>query len=317
MSACPSQKWPEVRAHCLNTGTAASELVITSRRVQSYDVDDANLLAGILTFVLMLVTFFFLYPITGEQIDYLHVENPHVTDYAEQSTQTNIFINHIDGFAQTEHEVCYAEESTQTHIFLNHTHGFTQTEHTTVPYTQEAFTQVRVQLRNFSAQTIPAIPPSSQSASTQTSTSQDPIYQIFGPLAPSSERSLGENLRRAKRVNVGLARELQVLRARVEAMPRRKARVDDVGDVYLCHSGRVWHLQPTVPDQGPNSRMILLFASHVGTARIVSWKCRHCRPPSQRLHLRRQHNLTVQSGRPFSCSSYRTFCFLHLTFPPV
>ena len=261
--------WTCCFAGCLDTGTAASELVITSRRVQCYDVDDANLLTGILTFVLMLVTFFFLYlrptprwtswriplvecgiqtdptppdgqlatstgvdrSITGELIDYLHVENLHVTD-AEQSTQTHIFINHIDGFAQTEHEVCYAEESTQTHIFLNHTDGFTQTEHANVPYTQEAFTQVRVQLRNFSAQTNPAIPLSSQSASTQTSTSQDPIYEIFGPaLAPSSELSLEENLKRAKRVNVGLAKKLQVLRARVEAMPWRKARVDDVGDV--------------------------------------------------------------------------------------
>ena len=271
--------WTCCFAGCLNTSAAAQDLIITDQLGSAYITEDVNIFASILTFLLILCTLFLVYlrptprwtywrtPLVdcGTQTDSLlpdgqletltvgdhTISGSHhrpsdweglITDHGEESTQTQVFINHIDGFAQTEHYVGYTRESTQNQNFIDYSDGFVQTEQIIAPHTQEAFTQVRVQLRSFSAQTESSVSASSQPASTQTTSSQDPIYDIFGPaLAPSSELSAEENLKRAKRVNVGLAKELQILRARVDAQPWRKARVDDVGDVYLCPAGRVWH----------------------------------------------------------------------------
>ena len=58
---------------------------------------------------------------------------------------------------------------------------------------------------------------------------------------PDPSLSLEENLGGAKALNLGLGREVQLLRRQLVDRPWRQARADDIGTVHMCPSGKVWH----------------------------------------------------------------------------
>ena len=206
--------WTFCTAACLTTTSEASREVMLAN--DSINYRTVNLLyldhvTGIITFLLMLAALLMLYTrfLPG-------CIRPWISSITSRTTATQTCDRPPEGFAG--HQLAqgvfprYNEEHTQTYVATDEK----GTQHT-------------------SLHLCPSDPHAKRQFGVQTESG------LLTLEAPNSTCSPQENLRRARHINAEQAEIIKDLRARIASMPWRQARAHDVGNVYLCPGGSVWH----------------------------------------------------------------------------
>ena len=206
--------WTFCTAACLTTTSEASRevmLVNDSINYRTVDLLYLDYVTGIITFILMLAALLMLYTrfLPG-------CIRPWTSSITSRTTATQTCDRPPEGLAghQSTQGVFprYNEEHTQTYVATDEK----GTQHTSL------------HLR-------PPDPHAKRQFGVQTEKG------LLALEAPNSTCSPQENLRRARHINAEQAEIIKDLLARIASMPWRQARAHDVGNVYWCPGGSVWH----------------------------------------------------------------------------
>ena len=218
--------WMCCAVHCIPATAATNEIVIRHHG-QSFGSVHTDLAAGMLTFLLMLATFFIFYlrPAPWTMLWITSSRTSRTT-----ATQTESWTPNGPTSSRSVQCVLPRFEDNEAQTYVAYRDSATQLDYLDLNYH------------------APAV---QHNVGTQASLAQP---QHEAPRPPSPTDSSGISLREAKKINATLGREVRSLRARVAGLPWRQARADDIGNVFLCPGGNVWHHSATCARQRSSTK---------------------------------------------------------------